>query len=393
MPCQANQDFAAFVAGIWPDARAAEVSRATFDRAFQGVTPDMSLPDLLLPGKTQRDVKGQAEFVRPPQDYLNKAQLTRLADQGKTFLTDYKVWLDKIERDIGVERHVLLGIWGRETAFGTYKLPHYAIKVLATQAYTGRRKEMFRNELVQGLLMLERGVITIERLKSSWAGAIGLPQFMPSEYFDLAYDLDGDGKKDIWNSVPDALASAANQLKAKGWRRGLTWGYEIELSPNVDCSFEGPGEARPLSEWVRLGLKRTQGRPFPQNALNESVYLMMPGGTHGPGFLVTENFTAIKRYNQSDLYAVFVGHLADRIAGGGDFATPWRDITQLPAGDIEDAQLALQKLGYAIEKIDGKAGSNTRRQLGLYQKKSSMQVDCWLNSSTLGKLRGVADNR
>lgn len=392
-PARANQEFAEFVGGVWPEARAAGVSRATFDRAFEGVTPDLSLPDLVLPGRSQREVKGQAEFVRPPQDYLNRTQLARLAEQGKAFMVQYGEWLAKIEREIGVERHVLLGIWGRETAFGSYKLPHYAIQALATQAFLGRRKEMFRTELVRGLLMLEQGIVTRQTMRASWAGAMGLPQFMPSEYFMFATDIDGDGRKDIWNSVPDAMASAARQLKEKGWRRGLSWGYEIELSPRVDCSHEGPGEARTIAEWAKLGLKRTQGRAFPAGAMNESAYLMMPGGTHGPGFLVTENFSAIKRYNPSDLYAVFVGHLADRIAGGGDFATPWRDITQLPAADIEDAQTALKRLDFAIERIDGKAGSNTRRQLGLYQKKVGISVDCWLNAATLAKLRGVADNR
>lgn len=392
-PVRANTDFAAFVEGVWPEAKEAGVSRATFDRAFRGVTADLTLPDLLLPGQKARDIKGQAEFVRPPQDYLNRQQLARLAEQGRTFLAQHRVWLDKIEREIGVERHVLLGIWGRETAFGTYKLPHYAIRALATQAYTGRRKDMFRIELVRGLLMLEQGLVTVDTMKSSWAGAMGLPQFMPSEFFTHAYDIDGDGRKDLWNSVPDALASAAKQLKDKGWRLGLPWGFEVELSPAVDCSFEGPGETRTVAQWAKLGIKRVQGRAFPVGVLNENAYLMMPGGTHGPGFLVTDNFLAIKRYNTSDLYAVFVGNLADRINGGGDFVTPWRGITQLPAGDIEDAQQSLKSQGYAIEKVDGKAGSNTRRQLGLYQKKSRLEVDCWLNAATLGKLRGVADNR
>lgn len=392
-PAYATADFAAFVEGVWPEARAAGVSRATFDRAFKGVTPDLTMPDLLLPGQRLRDVKGQAEFVRPPQDYLNKQQLARLAEQGKTFMAKYGEWLPKIEREIGVERHVLLGIWGRETAFGTYKLPHYAIRALATQAYTGRRKEMFRTELIAGLRMLQDGIVTPETMRSSWGGAMGLPQFLPSEFYLHAYDIDGDGKKDLWNSVPDALASAAKQLKAKGWRMGLQWGYEIRLSPAVDCSFEGPVESRTIAEWAKLGVRRVDGRALPASIATEKAYLMMPGGTHGPGFLVTDNFLTIKQYNMADLYAVFVGHLADRISGGSDFVTPWRGITQLPAGDIEDAQQALKDRGYAIEKVDGKAGSNTRRQLGLYQKKSRLEVDCWLNAATLGTLRAPSGGR
>lgn len=387
---QQDGSFQKFIEGVWPDAQTAGVSRATFDRAFKGVTPDLSLPDLVLPGKQPSQSRGQAEFVRPPQDYLNRAQLIQLATNGRAFMAKHLPWLEKIEKEIGVERHVVMGIWGRETAYGTHKLPHYAIRVLATQAWTGRRKEMFRNELVAGLKLIEDKVITIEAMRSSWAGALGLPQFMPSELALHAYDLDGDGKKDIWNSVPDALASAAKQLKAKGWVLGVPWGFEVVLPAKVDCALEGPVDERPLAEWAKLGVKRGDGKPFPKGLEARLAYLMSPGGTHGPIFLATENFKVIRAYNTSDLYAVFVGHLSDRIAGGGDFATPWRGIVQMPTAEIEETQRRLKERGFAIEKIDGKIGSNTRRQIGQFQRRAGLQVDCWPGQPTLTRLRNPA---
>ena len=216
----------------------------TFDKAFAGVEPDFSIPDLVLPGKVED--KGQAEFTRTPAQYVNAAYLAKLADQGKALLVKHRDALEKIERELGVQRQFVLAIWGRETAFGAHRSPHYAVQVLATQAYAGRRKDMFRNELIHALKMLEDGILTRETMKSSWAGAMGLTQFMPSEYYGLAYDLDGDGRKDIWNSVPDALASAANQLRYRGWVAGQSWAYEVRLPPEVTCRSEGsgPGEAR-----------------------------------------------------------------------------------------------------------------------------------------------------
>ena len=214
------------------------VSRATFDMAFRGVEPDLSIPDLVLPGQA-KEVKGQAEFTRTPAEYLNVSHLTRLAEQGRALLKQHAAELAKIEQAIGVQRHVVLAIWGRETAFGAHRSPHYAVQVLATQAWLGRRKDMFRNELLHALKMLEDKVRTRETMNASWAGAMGLTQFMPSEFYTLAYDLDGDGRKDIWGSVGDALASAANQLKAKGWVPGQTWGYEVRLPARHELPGRG----------------------------------------------------------------------------------------------------------------------------------------------------------
>lgn len=387
---QAKGGFAQFVEGLWPEAEAKGVSRATFDAAFRGVEADLSLPDLILPGKTERDVKGQAEFTRTPAEYLNMSFLAKLGAQGKSLLAQHSATLEKIERELGVQRQVVLAIWGRETAFGAHRSPHYAIQALATQAWLGRRKELFRNELIFALKMLHDGVRTRDTMKASWAGAMGLTQFMPSEFYTLAYDLDGDGKKDIWGSVPDALASAANQLRDKGWVAGQSWGYEVKLPTGTTCAMEGPPHARSLRDWVKLGVVRSRGQPFPEKELDAQAFILSPGGAHGPAFLALENFMVIKRYNMSDLYALFVGNLADRIAGGGDFHTPLGSVRQLSARGIEDIQQRLQERGYAIGKVDGKAGMNTRAQIGAYQAASKLKIDCWPSEAVLAHLKGKA---
>jgi lytic murein transglycosylase len=387
---QSTDAFRQFIETLWPEAEAKGVSRATFDAAFKGVVPDLSIPDLVLPGKTPSDARGQAEFTRTPAEYLNAGQLARLAGQGKALLAKHRDALEKIERELGVPRQVVLAIWGRESAFGTHRSSHYAIQVLATQAWLGRRKEMFRNELIHALKMLEDRVRTRETMTSSWAGAMGLTQFMPSEYYTLAYDLDGDGRKDIWGSVPDALASAANQLRGKGWLPGQTWGFEVRLPAGMSCQLEGPPHARSVSEWVKLGVVRTRNRAFPPEALDQQAFILTPGGAHGPAFLALENFMVIKRYNMSDLYALFVGNLADRIGGGGNFEAPWGAVRQLSARGIEEIQKRLKARGYAISKIDGKAGMNTRALIGAYQQASRLKVDCWPSEALLASLRGSA---
>ncbi len=383
----ADAAFRAFLASLWPDAQAKGISRATFDRAFQGVEPDLTLPDLVIPGRPEAAPKGQAEFIRPPQEYMARGHMERLVAQGRDLLRQHSMTLAEVERKIGVDRSVVLAIWGRETAFGSHKLPHNAIRVLATQAYTGRRKELFRTELIHALRLIEDRIVALEAMRASWAGAMGLTQFMPSEFYSSAVDIDGDGRIDLFNSIPDALGSAAQQLKLKGWVPNLPWGFEVIPGGNVDCANDGPANERPISAWIKLGVKRPGGQPIPPALMARTAYLMSPGGTHGPQFLVTENFKVLRAYNTSDLYALFVGHLADRIAGGGDFQTPWAQIRQMSTAGIEEIQQRLKSNGFAIDKIDGKIGSNTRWQIGLYQRQARLKVDCWPSEEVLTSLR------
>lgn len=380
-------DFASFIERLWPEAQAQGVSRATFERAFKGVAPDLTLPDLERPGGEKHSARGQAEFTRPPQAYLDAKSLERLAAQGRVLMRKHAAALDMIERKLGVDRAVVLAIWGRETAFGTHKLKHNAVRVLATLAYAGRRKELFRRELIFALRMLEDRMVALEDMRSSWAGAMGLTQFMPSEFYSSTVDIDGDGRIDLMNSVPDALGSAARQLQLKGWTKGLRWGFEVKTGGRIDCANEGPLNARPVSAWHAAGVARIEGGGFPARHEAASAYLMSPGGTYGPQFLVTDNFKVLRAYNTSDLYAVYVGHLADRIAGGGDFRTRWGTIEQLPTRELAEMQERLKARGYAIDKIDGKIGSNTRWQIGLYQRASRQVVDCWPTRRVLQSLR------
>lgn len=385
-PAQARSSFEAFIAALWPEASGPpySVSRAVFDRVTQNLKPDLTLPDLEIPGRGPNVAK-QAEFVRPPQDYINARQLASLAGQGRVLATKYADAIRKIERDIGVEGPIVLAIWGRETAFGTYRLPHDALRVLATQAWIGRRKDMFRTEFLYALKMVEDRIATPGTMRSSWAGAMGLTQFMPSEFYTSLKGL-SSGKPDLFNSAPDALASAAWQLKQKGWVTGLPWGYEVSLGAATSCALEGPHQERSISEWQKLGVRRADGQPFTVGEQSQIAYMMSPGGAYGPSFLVTENYKVIRRYNTSDLYATFVGNLADRISGGGDFRRPWSNIVQLREDDVRAIQRLLQDRGLPIDKLDGKTGSNTRSAIGTYQMNSRTQIDCWPTASLLRQL-------
>jgi lytic murein transglycosylase len=391
---QSQPSFKTWLESFWTDAERAGITRATFDRAFAGVEPDLALPDLILPGKQEPRPGGQAEFSRTPEQYINREQIARLAKQGRELATRHKAILDRVEQQVSVDRAAVLAIWGRETAFGSHRSRHDVIRVLATQAYTGRRPDLFRGELIFALRLLQEGIVARNDMRGSWAGAMGLTQFMPSEFYGSGIDLDGDGKLDLFGSTADALGSAARQLQQKGWIKGLPWGIEVKLGPKVDCANEGPANSRPIGEWAKLGVTRANGRPFAPDLLKQDAYLMSPAGAFGPSFLATDNFKAIRAYNMSDLYAVFVGHLADRIAGGGDFTTPWRAVRQLPDRDIAEIQSQLKQRGAAIDKIDGKIGSNTRWQIGQYERRARIDVGCWPRQEVLEHLRkGVADGR
>src|SRR5437868_4818819 len=252
--------FQRWLQGLWPQAQALGVSRRTFDAATQGVEPDLTLPDLDLPGREGAPPRGQAEFVQTPADYIKETSIARLAERGKKLAAEHSRTLAAIEQKLGVPGNVLLAIWGRETDFGNYKLPKHAISVLATQGYYGRRKDMFRQELLYAFKMLEEGQVKLADMRSSWGGAMGLTQFLPSEFYKYAVDFDGDGRRDIWNSVPDALASAAAQLVGKGWQRGTRWAYEVRAPKDVDCTIGVPENTRPLGEWIKRGFVPTHAR-------------------------------------------------------------------------------------------------------------------------------------
>ena len=386
----ADPAFQQWLAGVWPEAQQMGISRATFEAATRGLEPDLSLPDLIIPGRPERPSGAQAEFVQTPADYLKESSFQRLAEHGRKLLEQHRATLAAIERQFGVPGPVLLAIWARETDFGRAKDSRSAIRVLATQAYLGRRKDQFRQEFLLGLKMLDEGDIKLADMKSSWAGAMGLTQFMPSDYFRSAVDFDGDGRRNIWTSVPDALASAAKQLVDKGWQRGAPWAIEVHPPRNVDCTIGVPEVTKPISEWLRLGFTPAYGRKLNATELAESASLLQPAGLYGPSFLTPKNYFVIKEYNFSDLYVLFVGHLSDRIADKRPFETPWATVVQMPTVQVERMQRRLTQTGLYADKIDGKAGMKTRAALGTYQKANGLAVDCWPTSAVLDHMQSTA---
>jgi lytic murein transglycosylase len=387
----ADPAFDAFLQSLWPEAQAQRISRATFDAAIRGLEPDYSLPDLIVPGRPDSAEPGQAEFVLTPADYLKETSFARLTAQGKKLAEQHREVLEKIQIEYGVPPPIVLAIWGRETAFGGYQLPYDAIRVLTTQSYVGRRKDKFREELIAALAMLELG-IPREKMRSSWGGAMGLTQFLPSEFFKYVVDFDHDGRVDIWTSVPDALASAANQLASKGWQRGKTWAVEVRVPAIIDCTIADPDNTKPIGEWLKLGYIPSHGGIMSPAQLAEPASLLMPAGTYGPAFLILKNYHVIKDYNFSDLYVLFVGHLADRIAGNPPFKTPWQTVVQLQTKQLEEMQRRLSTLGLYRDKIDGKAGMRTRLALGAYQKVNGLKLDCWPTATVLAHMQSKAGN-
>ncbi len=369
----------------WPAAHALGVSRTTFDAATRGLTPDYSLPDLMIPGRPEKPAT-QPEFVQTPARYLRPATFKRLTAYGRQLAAKYRGTLRAIEKDFGVSGNVLLAIWARETDYGRYPLPHDAIRVLATQGFVGKRRDLFREQFLQALKMLQAGIPRSD-MRASWGGALGLTQFLPSDYFKYAVDFDHDGRADIWHSVPDALASAARQLKARGWQTGEPWAIEVRPPGNVDCTVAEPSVRYPIGEWIDHGYKPAYGRKVsvPVRAIEAS--LLMPEGTFGPAFLTPKNYYVLKDYNFSDLYVLFVGHLSDLIGGGRPFETPWSKAEQLRSKQVEAMQERLAALGLYKDKIDGKAGMLTRAALGAYQKKNGLKVDCWPTAAVLTHMR------
>lgn len=387
---QSADDFQQWLRSLWPEAQRLGISRKVFDGATRGLEPDLRLPDLVIPGRPDKPPPGQAEFVQTPADYLNEKSLARLVEHGRSLAATHRDALARIEKEFGVPGPVVLAIWGRETDFGRYKLPHNALRVLATQGYVGRRKDYFRQEFLVAIKMVEDGLARPADMRSSWGGAMGLTQFLPSEFYKHGVDFDGDGRADIFNSVSDALASAAKQLAAKGWQRGERWAYEVRAPGNFDCTQGVPEVVKPMRDWLRLGFVPAYDRKLSAAELSQGASVLQPEGARGPAFLTPKNYFVIKEYNFSDLYVLFVGQLADRIAGGRGFEQPWGKTSQLRTVAVEEMQTILTTRGLYASKIDGKAGMQTRSALGAYQKTNRLPLDCWPSGSVLDHMKGKA---
>ena len=373
----AQADTAGFVRGLWPDAERAGVSRQAFDAALAGYNPIPQVIEL---------TRKQPEFTQTVQQYLDKRVTAAQASKGQAMRSEWAQTLAGAQQHYGVQPEIVLAIWGMETNFGGFMGGNNTIHALATLTQEGYRSDYFRSELVTALRIVSDGHIQPSAMVGSWAGAMGHTQFMPSSFMRYAVDYNGDGRKDIWNSVPDALGSTANYLKSFGWRPGETWGYEIKLPANFDFASARQMERAPLSQWQAMGISRASGQPFPRSGDIGRLY--MPAGARGPAFLLLPNFDVIKRYNNSDSYALAVGHLADRILGGGSFATPW------PAGDYAlskaqrtELQSLLARAGFDVGTPDGVVGPKTRAAVLAYQARAGLPADGHISGLLLDTLK------
>jgi membrane-bound lytic murein transglycosylase B len=362
-PAQAqdvNQSFAAFVKELWPDAQTRGITRANFDLALNGVTPD---PRVIAA------TKRQPEYGKPVGAYINDIVSAGRITRGIGKAKEWEKTFDAVEKKFAVERWVLLALWGMETDYGAAKDKWDVFRSLSTLAFVRYRHPYFRNELIVAMGIMQNGHIARDKMVSSWAGAMGQTQFMPSNFVDYAIDFSGDGHADIWTNVTDVLGSTGNYLHKWNWKHGLPWGFEVTIPKGFDY-MQSRGA---FADWTKLGLRRADGKVFP--ATGQGI-LFFPASASGPAFLVTENFDVLKEYNNSDAYAIAVGHLADRMNGGAPIKAAWpTDDRPLP----RDARIALQKklseLGYKVKDFEGHVDFDLRDNIRAEQVKFGMVPD------------------
>ena len=356
------------------EALQAGIPASVFDRAFAGVTPD---PSIIVADRSQ------PEFTRPVWQYLEGALSQQRVEGGKRLLRQHQQTLDGIEARYGVDRNTLVAIWGLESSFGQIMGDKGVIRSLATLAHEGRRPDFAKSQLLAALQILEHGDVTAEQLRGSWAGAMGQTQFIPTTYNTHAVDFDGDGRRDIWNSSADALASAAHYLQASGWKAGQPWGFEVSLPDGFDYALADSAIRKPLSEWRRLGL-----RSLPATMDEASASLLLPAGYRGPAFLVLDNFRAILRYNNSSSYGLAIGLLSERFDGAGWVRASWPQGEQpLSRSERVELQERLSNQGFDPGAADGIIGANTRNAIRSFQQQLGWPADGHPTQELLGRLR------
>lgn len=367
-------DFAEWRAAFRAEALAAGIAPAVFDHAFEGITPD--------PAVVAAD-HSQPEFTRPVWEYLDGALSGPRVSQGQRLLREHAEVLQAIEARYGVDRQALVAIWGLESNFGQTMGDKSVIRSLATLAHEGRRPEFARSQLLAALLILQSGDIQPERMRGSWAGAIGQTQFIPSTYNDYAVDFDGDGRRDVWDTPADALASAAHYLQLSGWIPGQPWGFEVQVPAGFDWSLADSSVRKPLSAWRDLGIGG-----IPGGRDGDSAYLLLPAGHRGPAFLVLNNFRMILRYNNSSSYALAIGLLGERFAGGGRVQGDWpRGERPLSRTERLELQERLVGLGFELGTPDSIIGTNTRKAVRAYQQRLGWPADGYASVELLEQLR------
>lgn len=377
-PAFADAGFRQWVAGFRATAVQGGVSGAVYDQAFKDIR-DID-PVVLEKARTQ------PEFTAPAWDYFDNRVHDQSVAVGQQMAKKWKPWLDRIEARFGVDRDILLAIWSMESNYGEIlkrdDIMRNVVRSLATLAYADPKRGKFaRTQLIAALKILQTGDIDESHLSGSWAGAMGHTQFIPTSYQHYAVDMDGNGKRDIWNSIPDALATAANLLKKNGWQAGKTWGYEVTLPAG-----KLPGGAKTLTQWQALGVVRANGKPFKNVA--DKATLKVPDGRGGPAFLMIKNFSVIKAYNNADKYALAVGLLADEIAGSSGLVQDWkRPFTKLSFEERQELQKRLSQHGLYDGKFDGKIGDGTKTAIMTYQAKVGLTQDGYPSMEVLKWLR------
>ena len=367
--------FRACLRDLQSEARQAGVS----DRIVDGVVPQLSLQRRVL----ELDRK-QPEFAQTFAGYIKTRVTDERVNTGRTLYQRHRSFLDQLTARYGVPGQYLVAFWGLETNFGSYLGNMPTLDSLATLACDPRRSDFFTSEFVTALRVLERESLNPEQMRGSWAGAVGHTQFMPSSYIRYAVDGDGDGRIDLWGSEKDALASGANFLAALGWESGLRWGREVALPPGFDFSLAG-NRPLALNEWARLGVHRADGSPLSGDGIE--ARLLVPSGHEGPAFLVYDNFSVIMKWNRSEFYALSVGHLADRIAGGQPLQRDPPAQNALSRADVVFLQEALASLGYDVGEVDGVFGPASRKALSSYEQDRGMVSDGFPDSDVLKSLR------
>ena len=367
-------EFAGCVAQLRAEAARRGIAGTAFDGWFAGVEADPSVLDLL---------DRQPEFTLQPWDYLGALVDDKRIADGRRKLASLADVLDRIEAAYGVERQVIVALWGVETRFGERMGSRPLVRSLATVSCFGRRQPFFREELMAVLRILQDGDVPVEHMVGSWAGAFGQAQFMPSTFRRVAVDFDGDGKRDIVSSIPDALASAANYLAKAGWKRGEPWGHEVRLPRK----YRGPSGRRTrlaMADWRALGIKRVDGRALPGE---EMASLLLPGGANGPAFLVMQNFNALLAYNPADAYALAIAHLSDRLRGGGAIQASWpRGEPALSREQRISMQERLSLRGFDAGTADGIIGPRTVDAIKEFQKSVGLTPDGFPTVGLLGRL-------
>ena len=374
----AAANFNVCLEGLWPDAARRGVVRETFDTQTRDLTPDLRIMDLM---------DAQPEFTKALWDYLDVLVNDNRIKRGHEILAQYRPVFDAMEKSYGVDRHIVAAIWGIESNFGTSGGDRPVIRSTATLACVGRRQPYFREEFLAALEILNRGDISPDRLKGSWAGAFGPTQFMPTSFKRFAVDFDGDGRRDVVDSPADLIASTANNLKVDGWMPGQSWGYEVTLPAGFNYLLADSAKAMTMREWERLGVVRIGGRGFLRPT--DRAYLLVPAGATGPAFLMLNNFRVLMKYNPAEAYALAIGHLADRMRGDGPIVTAWpRNERVLTVAERYELQQHLARLGFDIGgEPDGRLSAKSRSAIKSFQVSQGLVPDGFASADLLGRLR------